>query len=183
MDLKRWLSTAAALFCGGLVLGLLLPGSAADQIEQYFKDIAGNAASMHGFSLFLLIFMNNALAVSASFLFSPVFLVLPVVSIVINGALISVVARLTLQDHSLAFLAAGILPHGIIEIPAYLLGQAAAICFGFTVIRSLFKVQRRAEAGPVLRKCLRWLGVALILLIPAALIEAFITPALLGLFK
>lgn len=183
MELKRWLFIAAALFCFGLVLGLLLPDSAANQIEQYFKDIAGNAASVRGFSLFLLLFVNNALAVSASFFFSPVLLILPVVSLIMNGALITVVARLTLQDHSLAFLAAGILPHGIIEIPAYLLGQAAAICFGFTAIRSVFNVQRRAAAGPVLRKCLGWLGVVVILLIPAAMIEAFITPALLGLFE
>ena len=183
MDLKRWLSIAAALFCGGLILGLLLPGSAANEIEQTFKNIAGNAASVQGFSLFLLIFTNNALAVSAGFFFSPIFLILPVVSIVMNGVLVTVVARLTLQDHSLAFLAAGILPHGIIEIPAYLLGQAAAIRFGFTIVRSSFNPHRRAAVGPVLRQCLSWLGFAVALLIPAALIEAFITPALLGLFK
>ena len=183
MVLKRWLSIAAALFCGGLILGLLLPGSAANEIEQTFKNIAGNAASVQGFSLFLLIFTNNALTVSAGFFFSPIFLILPVVSLAMNGVLVTVVARLTLQDHSLAFLAAGILPHGIIEIPAYLLGQAAAMCFGFTIVRSAINPMRRAAAGPVLRQCLGWLGIAVALLIPAALIEAFITPALLGLFK
>ncbi|APV44657.1 stage II sporulation protein M [Dehalogenimonas formicexedens] len=183
MSLRRWLLIAAALFCAGLVIGLLLPDSAADSIEQTFKDIAGNAASAEGFGLFVLLLLNNTLAVGASFLFSPIFLILPVVSLLMNGALITVVARLTLQDHSLAFLAAGILPHGIIEIPAYLLAQAAAICFGFNVLKAIFDTQRRSEAGPVLIKCLKWLGLAIILLISAALIEAFITPLLLGLFN
>jgi stage II sporulation protein M len=183
LELRRWLFIAAALLCGGLVLGLMLPGSVANDIEQNFQNLARSAASAQGLSLFFLIFINNALAVSASFLFSPVFLILPVVSILLNGALITVVSRLTLQDHSLGFLIAGILPHGIIEIPAYLIGQAAAICFGTTVIRSLFNPERRAAAGPVLRMSLRWLGLAIALLIPAALIEAFITPVILGWFK
>jgi stage II sporulation protein M len=183
MDLKRWLLIAAALFCAGLFIGLLVPDSTAHEIEKAFQDIAGGAASASGLTLFFLLFINNALAVSVSFFFSPIFLILPVLSVVMNGAVLSIVGRLTLQDHSLAFLAAGILPHGIIEIPAYLLAQASAMCFGFTAIRSVFKVERRAAAGPILRRCLGWLGIAIVLLIPAALIEAFITPVLLDLFK
>ncbi|XUW99557.1 MAG: stage II sporulation protein M [Dehalogenimonas sp.] len=183
MNLKRWIFIAAGIFCVGLIIGLLLPDSAADSIEQTFKDIAGSAASAQGLSLFILLLLNNTLAVGASFIFSPIFLILPVVSLLMNGALITVVARLTLQDHSPPFLAAGILPHGIIEIPAYLLAQAAAICFGFNVLNAIFDPQRRSEAGPMLRKCLLWFGLAIILLIPAALVEAFITPLLLGLFN
>jgi stage II sporulation protein M len=183
MDLRRWLLVATGLFFGGLVLGLVLPGSTANDIEQAFENIAGNAASTSGLDLFVLLFINNALAVSVSFFFSPVFLIPPVASIIINGAIITVVSHLTLQDHSLAFLAAGILPHGIIEIPAYLMAQAAALSFGFTVLRGLFKGDSRNSLGPNLRASLRWLGIAVLLLIPAALIEAFITPFFLGLFK
>jgi stage II sporulation protein M len=183
MDLKRWLFISAALFCGGLIVGLVLPDSAANAIEESFRNIAGNAASAEGFSLFLLIFLNNALAVSASFIFSPILLILPVVSIVMNGALVTVVGRLALQDHSPLYLAVGILPHGIIEIPAYLIGQAAAICFGFTIMRSVFNAQQRSAAGPVIRRCLSWLALAIVLLVPAALIEAFVTPWALALFK
>jgi stage II sporulation protein M len=183
MELKRWLLIATALFGGGLLLGLLLPSGTADEIIKTFEDLAGDAASVSGLGLFVFLLINNTIAVLVSFFFSPLFLILPVVSLLANGAVISVVARLTLENHSAAFLMAGILPHGIIEIPAYLLAQAAALSFGFAVLRGFFKSDRRASIGPTLRTSLRWLGAALLLLIPAALIESFITPLFIGLFE
>ena len=183
MDLRRWYLVAVGLFCGGLILGLLLPGGTADEIKQTFQNIAGDASSSSGLALFFLLLTNNAMAVSVSFFFSPLFLVVPVAAIVMNGAMITLVSRLALENHSLAFLAAGILPHGIIEIPAFLLAQAAALNFGFALMRALFRNDRRAEVGPALRTSLRWLGVALLLLIPAAFIEAFITPLFISIFS
>jgi stage II sporulation protein M len=183
MDLRRWLIVATALFGAGLVMGLALPGAAADEIKQTFEEIAGEAASTSGLGLFLFLLINNTLALCVSFFFSPLFLILPVVSILMNGAVISLVSRLTLEDHSLGFLIAGLLPHGIIEIPAYLIAQAAALGFGFTILRGLFKSDRRQPIGPALKVALRWLGIAVLLLIPAALIEAFVTPLFISLFE
>jgi stage II sporulation protein M len=182
MDLKRWLLLASALFGAGLVVGLMLPGGAADEIKQTFEELAGDATSVSGLGLFVFLLVNNAVAILVSFFFSPLFLILPVVSLLLNGAVISLVSRVALEQNSLGFLMAGILPHGIIEIPAYLLAQAAALSFGFAILRGLFKSDRRNSIGPTLRTSLRWLGVALLLLIPAAFIESFITPLFISLF-
>ena len=183
MDLKRWLLIATALFAGGLVLGLMLPESAAEEEINSFANIAGEAADLTGLGLFIFLLLNNAFAVSISFFLSPLFLILPAISLLMNGAVISLVSRAVLEQSSVGFLAAGILPHGIIEIPAYLLAHAAALSFGFTILRGLFKRDRRESISPALRTSLRWLGIALLLLIPAALIESFITPLLIGLFE
>jgi len=183
IHLKRWLFIATALFAGGLALGLMLPDSAADEVVNAFANIADEASGLSGFGLFVFLLLNNALAVSLSFVFSPLFLILPVLSLIMNGAVISLVSRAVLEQSSAAFLAAGILPHGIIEIPAYLLAHAAALSFGFTLLRALFKSERRATIGSDLKTSLRWFGLALLLLIPAALIESFITPLFIGLVE
>ncbi len=183
MGLKRWLLIATALFAGGLLLGLLLPESAADEVVNAFANIADEASGLSGVGLFVFLLLNNALAVSLSFIFSPLFLILPVLSLIMNGAVISLVSRAVLEQSSAAFLAAGILPHGIIEIPAYLLAHAAALSFGFILLRALFRSDKRATIGPDLKSSVRWLGLAILLLIPAALIESFITPVFIGLVE
>ena len=138
MELKRWFLIAAAIFGAGLVLGFLLPGNAAEEILDSFENLAGEAEGLSGFGMFLFLLFNNAVALSISFFFSPLFLIFPVVSLLMNGALITVVGRVFVEENSATALAAGILPHGIIEIPAYLLAQAAALSFGYAILRGLF---------------------------------------------
>jgi stage II sporulation protein M len=77
----------------------------------------------------------------------------------------------------------GILPHGIFEIPALIIGQAAALGLGAMTIAAVFSKDRREELFPYLRKSIKYLGVVILLLIIAAGIEAFITPPVLGLFE
>jgi len=49
------------------------------------------------------------------------------------------VSAIIIQEKSLGFLVAGVLPHGIFEIPALIIGEAAALSFGFAVIMLLFR--------------------------------------------
>ncbi len=74
---------------------------------------------------------------------------------------------------------AGLLPHGIFELPALILGEAAALSFGAVVILALFKKERRNLIPPSLKRNLRYLMIALALLLPAAIIETYVTPLLL----
>ncbi|AKG53792.1 integral membrane protein [Dehalogenimonas sp. WBC-2] len=182
MTFRRWLYIAVGLFVVGLLLGMVLPaGAIADELSV-FDNVADDAASITGLGLFFFILIRNIIAFLTAFFFSPLLLLVPIGSLVLNGAVISVVSRLVLQDQSVGFLIAGIMPHGIIEIPAYIFVQAAALGFGFTVLRGLFKSDYRDRVKPELKANLRRLGIAVMLLIPAAFIESFVTPVLLNLF-
>jgi len=86
---------------------------------------------------------------------------------------------MVIQEKSLGFLLAGLLPHGIIELPAFIIGEAAALSFGAMVILVLFKKKERSQLVPSLKQNLRYLMIAFALLIPAAIIETFVTPLLL----
>jgi stage II sporulation protein M len=60
------------------------------------------------------------------------------------------------------------------------LGEAAALSFGAVVVVSLFKKEKRSLVLPNLKRNLRYLMLALLLLVLAAIIEAYITPLLLS---
>ncbi len=110
--------------------------------------------------------------------------ILPFLVVIANGALVGyVLATLTAKIHISLWLAilTGILPHGIFEIPAYLLASAYGMRIGATEFRA---IARAGKPGmwAYLRKDL-WTIVLIVavLLLVAAFIESSITPVLLRL--
>jgi stage II sporulation protein M len=104
---------------------------------------------------------------------------MPILALTVNGWIIAFVSATVIQEESLGFLLAGLLPHGIFELPALILGQAAALSFGAMLILALFKKERREALPSTLKQNVKYLLIALALLVPAAIIEAYITPLLL----
>lgn len=186
MSYKRWLLTAAFLFGigfgSGLILGLAIPGGIAGLFSEdvaALKEFADLLASLPKSSVFMFILIKNVSAVLISFALSPIFCLVPVVALIFNGGLLGFVSALVIQEKSLGYLLAGLLPHGIFELPALIIGEAVALSFGTAVLLALFKKERRNLLLPHLRQNLRYLMVALALFLPAAVIETYITPLLL----
>lgn len=182
MSYRRWLLVAAAIYGLGIVIGLLTPlaplaGDAAD-----FEELAW-LAELPQSLLFIFILFKNSLALLVSFALAPIFLLMPLIALTLNGQLLAVVSVIVVQEESLGFLAVGLLPHGIIEIPAFLIAQAAALSFGTAVVVSLFKKEKRELVLPSLRRNVKYLSLALVLLVPAAVIEVYITPLAIGWFS
>ena len=181
MSYKRWLLVAIGLFSIGLVLGLTTPIDVTDlPAEDVTDELVDLLASLPQSTLFVFIFIKNVSAVLISFVFSPIFCLAPVMALTLNGWLIGLVSTIVIQEKSLGYLLAGLLPHGILELPALIMGEAVALSFGTTLILSLFKEERRRLLLPNLRKNLRYLIIALVLFLPAAIIETYLTPLLLG---
>ena len=181
MSYKRWLLVAIGLFSIGLVLGLTTPIDVTDlPAEDVTDELVDLLASLPQSTLFVFIFIKNVSAVLISFVFSPIFCLAPVMALTLNGWLIGLVSTIVIQEKSLGYLLAGLLPHGILELPALIMGEAVALSFGTTLILSLFKEERRRLLLPNLRKNLRYLIIALTLFLPAAIIETYLTPLLLG---
>jgi len=123
--------------------------------------------------------LKNMSAVLFSFLASPVFLIFPVFSLVFNGWIIGVVSNQVIAQHSVGYLIKGLLPHGIIEIPALFIGEAAAIIFGISIMQAIVSRNKREQLPANLKVSVKYLIISLILFIPAALMETFVTPLLL----
>ena len=182
MTYKGWLFIAVFLFGIGLVLGLATPGGiaglAAEDIAA-LEELADLVASLPKLALLAIIFVKNVSAVLISFALSPIFCLVPIMALITNGWLLGAVSTTVVQEESLGYLLAGLLPHGILELPAFFMSEAVAFSFGTAVILALFKAEKRNQLLPNLRQNLRYLGVALILLLLAAIIETYITPLFL----
>jgi len=181
MNYKKWIFIAIFLFGIGLVFGLATPTSGIDPLAE---DVAalqelGNILVSFKFLTVILVLVKNASVLLLSFVLSPIFCVVPILALTVNGWFLAFVSAIVVQEESFGFVLAGLLPHGILELPAFILGEAAALSFGAVAMLALFKKEKRNLLIPSLKQNLRYLMVALTLLVPAAIIEIYITPLLL----
>ena len=181
MNYKKWIFIAIFLFSIGLVFGLATPTGGIDLLSEDITALQELGSILVPFSLLtvILILAKNVSVLLLSFALSPIFCLMPILALTVNGWLIAFISAIVIQEESLGFVLAGLLPHGIFELPAFILGEAAALSFGAMAILALFKKERRNLLLPGLKQDLRYLMVALVLLVPAAIIEIYITPLLL----
>jgi len=182
MSYKWWILVAAGVFGIGMILGLVNPiGSAGFLSEDIVAlgELSSFLTSLPAPLTAILIFFKNVFALLLSFALSPLLCLVPILALVANGWLLTFVVAIVIQEESLGFVLAGLVPHGIIELSAFILGEAAALSFGAMVMLALVKREKRSQLVPGLKRNLRYLLIAVVLLIPAAIIEAFVTPRLL----
>ena len=175
-DLVIWLALAAGIYFIGIMFGLTVHSNWLNNQVQSLVNSAKQVQGLSTLGIFFFILRNNLTALLYSFLLGPVFLLFPIFAMFENGAILSLVGLDVTQNHSVLVFFAGILPHGIIEIPAFVIGAAASMSFGFTLIRGIFRAAHRSDIGPSFSRNLIRLGIAALMLVPAAFIEAFVTP-------
>jgi stage II sporulation protein M len=178
MRYRNWIIIATLVFSVGLLLGMVTQNEALRDlipIEEYGEMLSPLPQS----DFFLFILFNNIFTLLLSFFLSPLLLVVPVLSLTANGWVLAFIGGWVVEQESLGFLLAGVLPHGVFELPALIIAQAAALSFGATVIVAVFREEKRPLVLPSLKQNTRYLGIALLLLVPAAIIETYVTPLLL----
>lgn len=183
MSYKRWLLIAVFLFGIGLVLGLATPTGISGLLlgdNAALEELADLLTPLPQSSVLVIIFIKNVSALLISFVLSPIFCLVPVMALTMNGWLIGLVSTIVIQEESLGYLLTGLLPHGIFELPALIIGGAVSLSFGTAVILALFKKERRNLLLPNFKQNLRYLTLAFILLLPAAIIETYVTPLFLS---
>ncbi|HEY87942.1 MAG TPA: stage II sporulation protein M [Dehalococcoidia bacterium] len=182
MSYRRWSFIAILLFAIGLIFGLATPASITSTISEdidALEEFGGTLASLPPILTATLIFAKNASVLLFSFVLSPIFCLIPIMALTVNGWMLAIVSTIAVEKESFGFVLAAVLPHGIIELPALILAEVAALSFGTIVTLSLFKKERRRLVLPNFRQNLKYLMIALALLLPAAIIETYITPLFL----
>jgi stage II sporulation protein M len=99
--------------------------------------------------------------------------------IILNGFVIGSVIASVRGEHGFLFLAAAILPHGLFEIPAFVIAGA----LGLSLAREVWlETKGRGDAANVAQSLgMVFIKVVVPLISLAAFIEAFITPYILTL--
>lgn len=178
MSYRGWILVAVGLFATGMAFGLALPENTADVFAADLAAIEELAKMLGPFKITtaVFIFLKNVTALLFSFIFSPLLCLVPVIALTINGWLLSFVSAAVIKQESVGLLLAALLPHGILEIPALIIGEAAALSFGTMAIIAAVSKKRREQLSPNLKQNMRYMALAFALLLPAAIIETYVTP-------
>jgi stage II sporulation protein M len=132
--------------------------------------------------IMVIIFLKNFLASIMSALLGLGLGIMPLIVDITNGFMLGLVSYGVLQKEGLLYLLAGILPHGIIELPTVLVSIGLGFRLGYLLILSILgeRVDLRGEMKTAVRILIRWI---MPLLLIAAAIETFITPIAISVVK
>ncbi len=125
--------------------------------------------------IMIIIFLKNFMACIMSTMLGLGLGVMPLLIVVTNGLMLGVVSYNVIQKAGPIYLLAGILPHGIIELPVVLVSIALGFRLGYLVALSMFG--EKEDIAAETRTAMHLLAYRIMpLLFLAAFIETFITP-------
>jgi stage II sporulation protein M len=149
---------------------------------ELLEEVMGGLPDLEGFDLvqiFIFIVFNNVTKTFFWMLLGVIGGFPPMFFAVLNGFFIGHFSYNVALDYSLGFIAAALIPHGVIEIPTILLSSAAGMGLGYALINKLRgRGSLKKEFGKAL---LLYLTKILPLLILAAVLEVTLTPIVLAL--
>lgn len=188
-DFRRmFLLCALGMVCAcalGVGFSLARPDAAMEGIGLFITQAeqSGVVDEYGRMSVFALLLNNwRAMLLSAAYGFIP-FLFLPVFSLLSNGVLLGVTAAVYVSNEmSLGFLLAGILPHGVFELPALVLSIACGVYLCRNMCRLVTSSPSRIPMVELLGDLLRVLVLLVApMTVAAAFIECYVTPVIMGL--
>ncbi|WP_339205274.1 stage II sporulation protein M [Paenibacillus sp. FSL K6-3182] len=190
-QMNPYIAFGSILFLAGMVIGGTNPAFRAFLDEQ-LKGL-GQLAEMIDDSknptltMMIFIFLNNAVKSILVMYLGALFGVLPFFFLVVNGMMIGYLLKTTAELHGggyvMELIVKGLLPHGILEIPAIIFACAYGMRFGVLIFKAVGSlVFARSKTGNVSRELesfvVRTVPVMVILtitLLIAAVIESTIT--------
>lgn len=170
---------ATVLFSISTVLGTLVPTDTTLEILRDLVELFEPLENVNALSLLLLIFLNNAIKTLGVIILGVVLGVPPLLFLFVNGFMIGVLVSVSISIEGVGLVLAGLLPHGVIEVPLILLAAALGFAVGWQSFKWLVgrDSQVRTQLSRGLKLYLRWVLPGLFI---AAVIESFITPWILG---
>ena len=182
-EFPRYALLTIALLAFSLLAGVAVTitnPEAGQQILDMLKEaLLGNVIESTPAELAVMLFINNLQACTLMFLGGATLGLLTVFIIMTNGVVIGSVMEFVRQQQGGLYVAAALVPHGIFEIPAFIVSGT----LGLLLARSLWiEVNGNGDAAAeALGLGRTFLFVVIPLVAVAAVTEAFITPEIINL--
>lgn len=180
--LQPYIIASLALFALGVIGGVLavhrIP-SLADQFQETLANFVKMFAGMPPIKLAGAIFLNNAFKTLCAIVFGVVLGIVPVIFLLANGVALGVAMSISTQTRGLGLSLLAILPHGIFELPAVFLGTSIGLMIGRRAVQQLSGRAETPVGVEIVRGIKYFCAVLVPLLLVAALVETFITAALI----
>jgi len=171
------LTTITVVFILSLFLGYLFGSTYEQQANDLINEVFSSfrfVKEWESYKVFLFILINNATKVFMAMILGILFGIVPVFFVLLNGFLIGCVVSVLGKKMGIWVILA-LLPHGILEIPAVLLGCAYGFELGILFYRKIRKSYSDLNYA-ILSNMKKFLKIPLPLLIVAAFVETYITP-------
>ncbi len=183
-SLRKYVLIVTDIFILSLIVGLLVSVKNPALSENYletFKESFGWIKTLNPLVIMLLIFLNNALKSMLALVLGVGLGVIPVLFVAGNGIILGMLADTISRHLGTVFVAAALLPHGIIEVPAILISAGIGLRLGHKMYPSLMGM--KTDIKKELREGMGfYMRVIVPLLFAAAMIETFVTPLIASLF-
>jgi stage II sporulation protein M len=150
-----------------------------DLLKLFEKEVSGQMDGTNPYDIVIKLFANNLEACILLFLGGASFGILTIFIMSLNGIVIGAIMQIISRDHTALFVAAALLPHGIFEIPAFIISGALGILLAQSLIAEWYGSGDTAVAAHAYAKM--FLIYVLPLVTTAAFVEAFITPVVIHL--
>lgn len=176
-SIRVYIGLAVLLFALTAAMGYVAAGLNSQVAEEWMAqlDMLKWITELPPVLIMVVIFLKNFLACAMSVLMGLGLGLVPLLVVTSNGFLLGIVSYETIQKAGVLYLMAGILPHGIIELPVVLLSIAVGFRLGYLVAQSIM-----GESADLTRETRTAVHLLLFrfmpLLLLAAFIETFITP-------
>jgi len=165
--------------CVGWVGSAQNPAVGEQLMKLFEKEIAGQFSTENPLDMCAKLFLNNLGACILLFIGGASFGILTIFIMSLNGIVIGAIMEIVHETHSPLFVAAALVPHGIFEIPAFIISGALGILLAQSLIAEWYG---EGDTGKEAEKFLRLFVLSVLPLVAiAACVEAFITPVVIHL--
>lgn len=172
------------VFVSSVIFGFVIASVNFEDAENIVREVTsqfGYIKDLNVFSIFLYIFFNNSIKGFLAMLSGTFFGIFPFVFLFSNGEFIGLILGLG-ETASVTFrIMIGLLPHGILEIPAIILSASYGFWLGYRFFK--FLVFREPFKEYFILAVRKYVRIVLPLLFLAALIETFVTPAVIKMVR
>jgi len=168
-----------ATMCVGWIGSAQNPAVGEQLMKLFEKEVAGQISVDNPLDMCMKLFFNNLGACLLLFLGGASFGILTIFIMSLNGIVIGAIMEMVHEAHSALFVAAAILPHGVFEIPAFIISGSLGILLAQSLIAEWYgEGDTGLDAKHFARRFILWV---LPLVAIAACVEAFITPVVIHL--
>lgn len=181
---SRFVGFAAGLFALGIVVGVLLFAAGYNLLE-IIADLLGESlfpediGEMGGLELAQFLLVNNSRAFLLSIAGVLTLGLLTVWAMVFNGIIVGNVGAAVAETVGIDYILVGLLPHGIFELPALFIAAGVGFRLLYRVGERILGSRDAILTKPYLYRTAVLVFAGWLLLVVAAFVEAFVTPALL----
>lgn len=176
-SIRVYIGISVMIFLATAIMGYVAAGSDPEFAASWMKELEALRWIM-GLSplmIMVVIFLKNLLACAMSVLLGLGLGIVPLLVVTSNGMLLGIVSYGAIQKAGVLYLLAGILPHGIIELPVVLTCIAIGFRLGHVLVLAILGEEEdvSGETKKAVLFLVKWVAPLLLL---AAAIETFITP-------